>query len=161
MFLMRYYFFFFKQKTAYEIYQCDWSSDVCSSDLYPYGFVRRKVVLSRADKLSELTVVGFFNNHHSLGWFPPIGCGGWCLRCRQIPLRPGRQDRGHVSRVCSICQQVVGAVDGHEALRVVGGFEDARGVLDADQIVVRRVHHEQCAVERFRSEEHTSELQSH
>ena len=27
------YFFFFKQKRAYEIYQCDWSSDVCSSDL--------------------------------------------------------------------------------------------------------------------------------
>ena len=26
--------FFFKQKTAYEIYQCDWSSDVCSSDLH-------------------------------------------------------------------------------------------------------------------------------
>ena len=25
--------FFFGQKTAYEIYQCDWSSDVCSSDL--------------------------------------------------------------------------------------------------------------------------------
>ena len=24
---------FFKQKTAYVIYQCDWSSDVCSSDL--------------------------------------------------------------------------------------------------------------------------------
>ena len=23
----------FKQKTAYEIYRCDWSSDVCSSDL--------------------------------------------------------------------------------------------------------------------------------
>src|SRR5881394_139566 len=26
-------FFFFKQKTAYEIGWCDWSSDVCSSDL--------------------------------------------------------------------------------------------------------------------------------
>src|SRR5881275_949007 len=26
-------FFFFKQKTAYEIAPCDWSSDVCSSDL--------------------------------------------------------------------------------------------------------------------------------
>src|SRR6056300_1649668 len=26
-------FFFFKQKTAYEISECDWSSDVCSSDL--------------------------------------------------------------------------------------------------------------------------------
>ena len=27
------WFFFFKQKTAYEIKECDWSSDVCSSDL--------------------------------------------------------------------------------------------------------------------------------
>src|SRR5881275_211016 len=27
------FFFFFKQKTAYEIVPCDWSSDVCSSDL--------------------------------------------------------------------------------------------------------------------------------
>src|ERR1051326_9334561 len=27
------FFFFFKQKTAYEINECDWSSDVCSSDL--------------------------------------------------------------------------------------------------------------------------------
>src|SRR6056300_433718 len=26
-------FFFFKQKTAYDISECDWSSDVCSSDL--------------------------------------------------------------------------------------------------------------------------------
>ena len=26
-------FFFFKQKTAYEIIAGDWSSDVCSSDL--------------------------------------------------------------------------------------------------------------------------------
>ena len=32
-------FFFFKQKTAYEIYQCDWSSDVCSSDLNDEDFV--------------------------------------------------------------------------------------------------------------------------
>ena len=29
-------FFFFKQKTAYEIRPCDWSSDVCSSDLGPH-----------------------------------------------------------------------------------------------------------------------------
>ena len=29
--------FFFKQKTAYEIYQCDWSSDVCSSDLISWA----------------------------------------------------------------------------------------------------------------------------
>ena len=31
------FFFFFKQKTAYEIKECDWSSDVCSSDLARAG----------------------------------------------------------------------------------------------------------------------------
>ncbi len=36
---MKFFFFFFKQKTAYEIYQCDWSSDVCSSDLVTEGAV--------------------------------------------------------------------------------------------------------------------------
>src|SRR3546814_9646316 len=30
-------FFFFKQKTAYEMRISDWSSDVCSSDLQPPG----------------------------------------------------------------------------------------------------------------------------
>src|SRR3546814_8895228 len=30
-------FFFFKQKTAYEMRISDWSSDVCSSDLGRYG----------------------------------------------------------------------------------------------------------------------------
>ena len=31
--VVEYWFFFFKQKTAYEIGTGDWSSDVCSSDL--------------------------------------------------------------------------------------------------------------------------------
>ena len=31
---MIFFFFFFKQKTAYEMFSCDWSSDVCSSDLF-------------------------------------------------------------------------------------------------------------------------------
>src|SRR3546814_2266355 len=30
------YFFFFKQKTAYEMRISDWSSDVCSSDLHSH-----------------------------------------------------------------------------------------------------------------------------
>ena len=36
---MECYFFFFKQKTAYEIKECDWSSDVCSSDLASIALV--------------------------------------------------------------------------------------------------------------------------
>src|SRR3546814_6071487 len=31
------FFFFFKQKTAYEMRISDWSSDVCSSDLVCFG----------------------------------------------------------------------------------------------------------------------------
>src|SRR3546814_12003934 len=34
------FFFFFKQKTAYEMRISDWSSDVCSSDLFIVGLPR-------------------------------------------------------------------------------------------------------------------------
>ena len=38
------FFFFFKQKTAYEIGTGDWSSDVCSSDLGNFlKFCKRQV----------------------------------------------------------------------------------------------------------------------
>src|SRR3546814_12351403 len=37
MCLMSWFFFFFKQKTAYEMRISDWSSDVCSSDVYWFG----------------------------------------------------------------------------------------------------------------------------
>src|SRR3546814_6937549 len=37
-------FFFFKQKTAYEMRISDWSSDVCSSDLDPVGMARAAVL---------------------------------------------------------------------------------------------------------------------
>src|SRR3546814_6617372 len=36
-----FFFFFFKQKTAYEMRISDWSSDVCSSDLPVDGFARQ------------------------------------------------------------------------------------------------------------------------
>src|SRR5213075_2918661 len=37
MYALDSFFFFFKQKTAYEITRRDWSSDVCSSDLAASG----------------------------------------------------------------------------------------------------------------------------
>src|SRR3546814_5327574 len=40
-FLLRLFFFFFKQKTAYEMRISDWSSDVCSSDLLAAALERR------------------------------------------------------------------------------------------------------------------------
>src|SRR3546814_2685677 len=53
------FFFFFKQKTAYEMRISDWSSDVCSSDLIPLA--RLLVVLgirpNTITTLSNLTAV--------------------------------------------------------------------------------------------------------
>src|SRR3546814_12147908 len=41
MYLSVFVFFFFKQKTAYEMRISDWSSDVCSSDLRRYDAAAR------------------------------------------------------------------------------------------------------------------------
>src|SRR3546814_5586698 len=45
-------FFFFKQKTAYEMRISDWSSDVCSSDL-PDHAVLRRAIRRTADRADE------------------------------------------------------------------------------------------------------------
>src|SRR3546814_9304723 len=44
-------FFFFKQKTAYEMRISDWSSDVCSSDLiYEYQWGRARQFMTRLER---------------------------------------------------------------------------------------------------------------
>src|SRR3546814_6515040 len=45
-------FFFFKQKTAYEMRISDWSSDVCSSDLYMAAFYGEQEVKEHFEGLS-------------------------------------------------------------------------------------------------------------
>src|SRR3546814_15289983 len=54
----RFFIFFFKQKTAYEMRISDWSSDVCSSDLYVCDIAQ----LVHQLELKPLTIIG-----HSLG----------------------------------------------------------------------------------------------
>src|SRR3546814_18399755 len=51
-------FFFFKQKTAYEMRISDWSSDVCSSDLAEN--VRLDMHQTRADLRGEINTGGGF-----------------------------------------------------------------------------------------------------
>src|SRR3546814_6202046 len=49
------FFFFFKQKTAYEMRISDWSSDVCSSDLHELAESFRSSITSFQDpQLAEL-----------------------------------------------------------------------------------------------------------
>src|SRR3546814_12323078 len=42
------FFFFFKQKTAYEMRISDWSSDVCSSDPVP-GSIMQEIIADQFD----------------------------------------------------------------------------------------------------------------
>src|SRR3546814_14098611 len=46
------FFFFFKQKTAYEMRISDWSSDVCSSDLRAWALHVGEVLLAVGDQLA-------------------------------------------------------------------------------------------------------------
>src|SRR3546814_16764660 len=64
------FFFFFKQKTAYEMRISDWSSDVCSSDLKPFD---RHVNLFSGDELHEKQ----YDVSSDLDW--EVG-GGFSLR---------------------------------------------------------------------------------
>src|SRR3546814_12169891 len=50
-------FFFFKQKTAYEMRISDWSSDVCSSDLINRDIKRAKLAEKFASKRAALKAI--------------------------------------------------------------------------------------------------------
>src|SRR3546814_8011602 len=68
------FFFFFKQKTAYEMRISDWSSDVCSSDLYGntnplydgYTFITTAKVPGDAVNIRGVEIE--FN--HAMTWLP-------------------------------------------------------------------------------------------
>src|SRR3546814_8516043 len=63
--------FFFKQKTAYEMRIIDWSSDVCSSDLYELiglasflGFVREHKEIYRIIDEAEFVDYASYRRHY-------------------------------------------------------------------------------------------------
>src|SRR3546814_12891305 len=96
-------FFFFKQKTAYEMRISDWSSEVCSSDLLP------RVDLGQERRLA----------------LPLRLARGWCGSCpeRHEEVRDRRGgNRSHQTREC---------VDGREELFHVGrgALKDRKSVV--------------------------------
>ncbi len=54
-------FFFFKQKTAYEIGTGDWSSDVCSSDLQKNQLPVTKAFKELAELIGDVNEAYFFD----------------------------------------------------------------------------------------------------
>src|SRR3546814_10596584 len=84
-------FFFFKQKTAYEMRISDWSSDVCSSDLFLVGLCQLEFCVVHRDGRLRLTYRCFLLRH-TCGKPRDAGLGGSDLRlCRihrndEIPI---------------------------------------------------------------------------
>src|SRR3546814_9550660 len=66
-------FFFFKQKTAYEMRISDWSSDVCSSDLLPEpGMFLEPAIIERTRMRQRHDRRMFAPRAHQLGQGPAV-----------------------------------------------------------------------------------------
>ena len=89
------------------------------------------------DRLLELAVAGFGDQHaldrHRVGLRHHV----------EIALRPRGDHVRRIHRIARLLEQMIGAAERHEALRMLRGGEDRARVLDADQIVGRRMHHQQ------------------
>src|SRR3546814_18725174 len=109
-------FFFFKQKTAYEMRISDWSSDVCSSDLLYHllgteelsvdttrstsdGFIHQhpaKIIGARAKNCSSAISTHFHPGHLTIGddrvqYDPCNGMHQHCLAIRSEESRVGKE----------------------------------------------------------------------
>src|SRR3546814_4551213 len=126
-----YFFFFFKQKTAYEMRISDWSSDVCSSDL--------RAILAKSG--NELVTMA--------------------KRLRSVGEDPGSEAlssfRKAMVRHAAIQEQVSGMTA--EAGRALSAFRIAADSRDVPGRVLEGLANSGGSSRR-RSEEHTSELQS-
>src|SRR3546814_7845876 len=80
-------FFFSKQKTAYDLRICDWSSDVCSSDLAD-GFGIKAAALTSADDNRQETIAHLRAGDLDLIYVAPERASGEGFRnlLSRIPL---------------------------------------------------------------------------
>src|SRR3546814_1061371 len=91
-----YMFFFFKQKTAYEMRISDWSSDVCSSDLRVHAYVPGRVGIHPGRVQAEVAGVGLpaGGEQHRVEGFRDTGdahaAGAGALECGHVVLQAQR-----------------------------------------------------------------------
>src|SRR3546814_7750504 len=94
------YYFFFKQKTAYEMRISDWSSDVCSADLHTAQHV------STVDE--EMLTEGIMFDGSSIAGWKPINESDMNLNPDLSTAEIGRASCRE--RVCQSVEISVGAV---------------------------------------------------
>src|SRR3546814_8987445 len=129
---MSIFFFFCKQRTAYEMRISDWSSDVCSSDLALCADSRSAGVEQLRNRRDDLADRKGFGDQHAVG--DAVRCPVMAARTRHIDDRDIRRE-----------------------------FTSASCDVPTGQFLRCKVHiGDDPSDDRigFRSEEHTSELQS-
>src|SRR3546814_1487658 len=84
---MCFFFFFFKQKTAYEMRISDWSSDVCSSDL-PCHVRRLRCAMLSADRVERNQQAA--PQHIPLEWHTDFGGEEMAEASERQVALPGR-----------------------------------------------------------------------
>src|SRR3546814_3859445 len=97
-------FFFFKQKTAYEMRISDWSSDVCSSDLRQGMMVA--VVSAARDIVGVLWLGGAPNLRLSTARVPCRACGSDARQRLSTMQRSLHLEIGRASCRERVCQYV-------------------------------------------------------
>src|SRR3546814_1268498 len=136
---MIFWLFFVKQKTAYEMRISDWSSDVCSSDLQKVGVAGR--TLDQHDARRARRRIG----HPA--------------RARNLTVGAGQAGADH-----AVDRDRIGQREFITRLQEAGIAFFLR-VIVARRVEPRRVGRDavqrpELPLDRFRSEEHTSELTS-
>src|SRR3546814_10188525 len=139
-------FFFFKQKTAYEMRISDWSSDVCSSDL------AIRLVRSRASELKinprKIGVIGF-------------SAGGYLVAQTSNIFEPAYQPVDEIDKVSSRPDFAIAMFPGH-LCRAGGSLDPGIKVtkMTPPTFLLQAWDDPVDPICNSRSEEHTSELQS-
>src|SRR3546814_8733904 len=143
-------FFFFKQKTAYEMRISDWSSDVCSSDL--------RLRASITGQTSQIAVDLAANKDLTKALLAEAGLPV----PRGIVVRSADEAAAFAERVGF--PLVTKPLDGNHGRGVSTALLNEAQVREGFEIAIK--HSRRVVVERHlsghdhRSEEHTSELQS-
>src|SRR3546814_7314610 len=111
MFMIEVLFFFFKQKTAYEMRISDWSSDVCSSDLFG----------------SELDLDAYLDSYLSPRHRdnPGFGCptAGLVSETRhQAPTARAAMTQGFRAQVERLSKAIPGGADGDKRRAAIGSW---------------------------------------
>src|SRR3546814_15137720 len=105
-----FYFFFFKQKTAYEMRISDWSSDVCSSDLEQHELLGSacRLIVAQREELNELRLEHAREIHGMVcGWLNNLETTEVDVRHDLVQLEAdlGQQKNGRASCRDRVCQR--------------------------------------------------------